>query len=81
MCICWRWRKRFAEAVMLDLVAPVEVGRWLVRGRMQAGFDEAVAGTQTHFLAGYWRAQPVLARTWEKSKSFRCFRSYRGNCG
>ena len=48
---------------MLDLVAPVGVGRELVRGQMQARFDEAGAGTQKHFVTGYWRAQPVLART------------------
>ena len=66
---------------MLDLVAPVGVGRELVRGRIQARFDEAGAGTQTHLLTGYWRAQTCLARTWEKSKNFRCLASHRGNCG
>ena len=66
---------------MLDLVAPVGVGRELVRGQMQARFDEAGAGTQKHFVTGYWRAQPVLARTWKKSKNLRCLASHRGNCG
>jgi hypothetical protein len=53
---------------MLDLVAPVGVGRELVRGRMQARFDEAGAGTQTHLLTGYWRAQPGLPEPGKKAK-------------
>jgi hypothetical protein len=51
---------------MLDLVAPVGVGRDLVRGRMQTRFDEAGAGTQTQ--TGDWRAQPGLPEPAKKAK-------------
>lgn len=49
---------------MLDLVAPVGVGR--VRGRMQTRFDEAGPGTQTQ--TGDCRAQPGLPEPGKKAK-------------